>query len=258
MTATQPFRVSAAVATSTGSSGVTGDAFYLHTLRDGTVAACVVDGVGHSPQITTRAAFLAQVAARVGATRGPVLGLLAAADTISDPGPKEHPEEDAVAAIAVVRPDRPEVSVAWAGDCAVWGMTPATGKVSCLTTDQTMGRFLRTVNPGGPAALAAHHDPWIRVSLARSSTATVKEAEGRAPLILLTTDGVHQSLGPRRLASVARPLCHSSPQDLADGLLRAALARARRQVCEIDDATVLALALPSAPRRPPRLLGHAV
>ncbi|MEU5384038.1 hypothetical protein [Kitasatospora cineracea] len=250
MTITHPAGVRTAVATATGGSGITGDATYIHTLADGTSAACLVDGIGHSPWITNRAAFLAEVAARIGATRGPVLGLLAAADTISDPGPPSLPEEDAVAVIATVHPDRPEVAVAWTGDCAAWGISPTTGEVACLTADQSMGRFLRTVNPGGPPEVAAHHDRWVRVSLARSSIATVMEVEADFPLVVLASDGAYQPLGSA-FADVVRRLAHASPQELADGLLDSALACAQQQPGERDDATVLVLAVPEgAPWRP--------
>ncbi|WP_331746170.1 hypothetical protein OG923_34620 (plasmid) [Streptomyces halstedii] len=192
---TTPTRILSAVATAASTSGPSGDAAYVHALADGTTAACVVDGIGHSPRIGARAALLAEVGARIGATRGPLHGLLTAAELIADPGPEDCPEEDAVAVAAVLHPSRGDVSVAWTGDCVAWSYDPATGTVTRLTTDQTMGAFLRQVHPGGPPGCAGHHDDWVRVSLARSSVATVREAEATAQLVALLSDGAHGPLG---------------------------------------------------------------
>ncbi|MFE3502938.1 hypothetical protein [Kitasatospora sp. NPDC059160] len=246
MTVTQTTGVLTAVATAAGATGVTGDAAYVHTLADGTVAACLVDGIGHSPRITARAAFLAEVGARIGATRGPLHGLLTAAEMISDPGPEDCPEEDAVAVVAVAHPDRGEVSIAWTGDCAAWSYDPDTEKVVRLTTDHTMGEFLRQVHPGGPPARADHHDDWVRVSLARSSIATVRETETTARLVLLASDGVHKPLGDGFADLIRSVAPLHGPQRLVDVLLQSALARAvyPHQKGERDDATVIVLALP--------------
>ncbi|MFB8235498.1 hypothetical protein ACFC58_03010 [Kitasatospora purpeofusca] len=242
MTGTQSTGALAAVATATGTSGITGDAAYVHTLADGTVAACVVDGIGHSPRITARAALLAEVGARIAATRGPLHGLLAAAELISDPGP----EEDAVAVAAVAHPGRGQFSIAWTGDCAAWSYNPDTGEVAPLTTDHTMGEFLRQVHPAGPPARAEHYDEWVRVSLARSSIATVRETTAATRLVVLASDGIHKPLGPDRFATLVRSFGDADLQRLADGLLQGALARAGHpyQRGERDDATVAVLALP--------------
>ncbi|MFJ7281037.1 PP2C family serine/threonine-protein phosphatase [Kitasatospora sp. NPDC098663] len=241
MTGTQLTGVLTAVATAAGTTGISGDAAYVYTLADGTTAACVVDGIGHSAQITERAALLAEVGARIAATRGPLHGLLTAAELISDPGPEDLPEEDAVAAAAVAHLDRAEFSLAWTGDCAAWSYDPDTEEVMKLTTDHTMGQFLRQVHPGGPPARAEHHDDWVRVSLARSSIATVREAESNAPLVVLASDGVHKPLGDR-FPTLVRSLADAGPQRLADGLLQGALLCAADQRGETDDATVVVLA----------------
>ncbi|MBV7674230.1 hypothetical protein STHAL_32805 [Streptomyces halstedii] len=120
---TTPTRILSAVATAASTSGPSGDAAYVHALADGTTAACVVDGIGHSPRIGARAALLAEVGARIGATRGPLHGLLTAAELIADPGPEDCPEEDAVAVAAVLHPSRGDVSVAWTGEIAWPGAT---------------------------------------------------------------------------------------------------------------------------------------
>ncbi|MFD7616554.1 hypothetical protein [Streptomyces sp. NPDC059802] len=244
MTVTQTTGVLTAVATAAGATGVTGDAAYVHTLADGTVAACLVDGIGHSPQITARAALLAEVGARIAATRGPLHGLLAAAELISDPGPEDCPEEDAVAVVVVAHPDRGEFSIAWTGDCAAWSYDPPTGQVVKVTTDHTMGQFLRQVHSGGPLVRAEHHDDWVRVSLARSSIATVRETETAAPIVLLTSDGVHGPLSADRIAELVQMLDDKAPQRLADTLLKCAVARAVYPYVrgDRDDATVVVLA----------------
>ncbi|MQS18027.1 hypothetical protein F7Q99_39030 [Streptomyces kaniharaensis] len=254
-TVTQPSTVLSAVATAVGSTGVTGDGAYVHTLRDGSVGACLVDGIGHSEQITARAALLAEVGARLAGTKGPLHGLLTAAELIADPGPDDNPEEDAVAVAAVAHPDRAGIALAWTGDCAAWSYDPATDTVERLTTDHTMGEFLRTVHPGGPPARARHHDDWVRVSLARSSIATVRETETTAPLVVLASDGITKTLGERRLATLlsSHGSTNGSPQRIADSLLQAAMLCAADLGGERDDATVIVLNLssPAAECAPP-------
>lgn len=252
MTVTQTTSPLTAVATAAGATGVTGDAAYVHHLADGTVAACVVDGIGHSPHITARASLLAEVGARIAATRGPLHGILTAAELIADPGPENCPEEDAVAVAAVAHPDRPGFSIAWTGDCAAWSYDPGTGEVVRLTTDHTVGEFLRTVHPGGPSARAEHHDDWVRVSLARSSVATVRETETTAPVVVLASDGVHKPLGDARITDLLRDGAGDGPQQLADLILRSATARTEYpyQRGERDDATVVVLAVEGAAYHP--------
>ncbi|MEU8740588.1 hypothetical protein [Streptomyces halstedii] len=238
-----PVSVCTAVATATGTTGITGDAAYIHVLADGTAAACVVDGIGHSPRITARTALLAEVGARIAATRGPLHGLLTAAELIADPGPDDCPEEDAVAVAAVAHPDRGEFSIAWTGDCAAWSFDPDTERLNQLTTDHTMGAFLRQMHPGGPPSRAEHHDDWVRVSLARSSVATIRETEAAAPMVVLASDGVYRPLGAARFATLVRSYVLVGPQAIADGLVKGALMCAADQRGDTDDATAVVLSL---------------
>ncbi|MFD7410607.1 PP2C family serine/threonine-protein phosphatase [Kitasatospora purpeofusca] len=242
----------AAVATAVGTSGITGDAAYVHRLATGAVGTCVVDGIGHSPRITARAALLAEVGARIAGTRGPLHGILAAAELISDPGPDDAPEEDAVAVAAAVHPGSQHVQIAWTGDCAAWAYDPDSQLMVKTTTDQTMGAYLRTVNPGGPSALAEHHDAWVRASLARSSIATVRETEVTSPLVLLTTDGVHDVLTATEISQIVQGYLRGAygggHDEMARHLIRQSQAIAAKRGGEVDDATVVVLALlqPSA------------
>ncbi|MFJ2778169.1 MULTISPECIES: hypothetical protein [unclassified Kitasatospora] len=245
-----PAGVLTAVATAVGTGGPTGDGAYVHVLQDGTTAACVVDGIGHSERITARSAFLAEVGARIAATRGPLHGILTAAEMIADPGPDSCPEEDAVAVAVVARPGR-EVTVGWTGDCAAWSYDPVTDEVVRLTSDHTMGSFLRTVHPGGPATRAEHHDDWVRVSLARSSVASVRESEASegVRLVVLASDGLHGAIGEDRLVRLIRNhgapgSTEHPPSRIADSLVGSALACAATRGGTRDDVTVIVLAWP--------------
>ncbi|MFJ5071689.1 hypothetical protein ACIQC7_35265 [Kitasatospora sp. NPDC088556] len=220
-----PAGVLTAVATAVGTGGPTGDGAYVHVLQDGTTAACVVDGIGHSERITARSAFLAEVGARIAATRGPLHGILTAAEMIADPGPDSCPEEDAVAVAVVARPGR-EVTVGWTGDCAAWSYDPVTDG-------------------------AEHHDDWVRVSLARSSVASVRESEASegVRLVVLASDGLHGAIGEDRLVRLIRNhgapgSTEHPPSRIADSLVGSALACAATRGGARDDVTVVVLARP--------------
>ncbi|WP_436776362.1 hypothetical protein [Yinghuangia sp. YIM S09857] len=184
--------------------------------------------------------LLAEVAARVATRRGALAGLLSASELVADPSAEEGPEPDAVAVVAVAAPGDNTTRIAWVGDARAWGWDVT--RLRQYSTDQTMGQFLRVY--GGPAAeLAGHHDEWVRASLAAAAVATVREAEVPDRLVLLTTDGMHDTVGHEEVEALLR--AHENhPQAPADAL--AAAAREGR-TGERDDATAVALLHPSAP-----------
>lgn len=231
---TEPPGVTAALSTRQGTAGPTGDAATIHTLSDRTTAAALIDGIGHSARVSRIAALLADVTARVAARRGALAGLLAAGELITDPGPADNPEPDAVAATAITAPCDNVTRVAWVGDVRVWGWDG--NRLRLHSTDQTMGQFLRVY--GGPAAdLAPAHDNWVRVSLSTAVVATVRETELPEPLVLLTTDGIHDTVPRERLEALIREHGHH-PQTLANQLTVAALPG---RTGERDDATAVVL-----------------
>ncbi|MEU5399735.1 hypothetical protein ABZ348_10600 [Streptomyces sp. NPDC005963] len=222
------------LSTRPGTAGPSGDAAVVHMLADRTTAAAIVDGIGHSERVATVATLLAEVAARVAARRGALAGLLSAGELVADPGYDDEPEPDAVAVAAVTGPGDDTTRIAWVGDARAWGWNGV--RLRQYSTDQTMGEFLRVY--GGPAAdLADHHDAWVRTSLATAVVATVREAEIPDRLVLLTTDGIHDTVSPPELEALVR--AHEDhPQTLTDALTAAARTG---HSGERDDATAVAL-----------------
>jgi serine/threonine protein phosphatase PrpC len=191
MTMDERTNVDTGMSTRQGSAAPNADAAVVHCLQDGTVGAAVVDGIGHAPPVAHTAALLAEVAARVTARRGALAGLLSAGELISEPGSWGEAEADAVAVAAVTGPGDSTTRVAWVGDARAWGWNGS--RLLQYSTDQTMGEFLR-VHGDVPAPIAEHHDAWVRASLATAVVATVHEVEIPDHLVLLTTDGIHDSI----------------------------------------------------------------
>ncbi|MCG7524780.1 hypothetical protein MHW47_10060 [Streptomyces sp. OfavH-34-F] len=102
-------------------------------------AAAVVDGIGNFPEVAELSRLAAQVAARVGARRGPMSGRLAAAELYGDPGTTDV-QPDAVAVLALAEPGK-DARRAWIGDCRAWGFDGR--RLRQYTTDHSMGEHLR-------------------------------------------------------------------------------------------------------------------
>ncbi|MDX2692184.1 hypothetical protein [Streptomyces ipomoeae] len=226
--------VTIGLSTRPGTAGPSGDAAVVHTLADQTTAAAVVDGIGHSERVSSVATLLAEVAARVAARRGALAGLLSAGELVADPGVEEDPEPDAVAVAAVTGPGDDTTRIAWIGDARAWGWDGT--RLHQYSTDQTMAQFLRA-HGDVAAEIAEHHDAWVRASLATAVVATVREAEIPDRLVLLTTDGIHDTVDHVEFEALVR--AHEDhPQALTDALTAAA--REGRNG-ERDDATAVAL-----------------
>ena len=217
-------------ATRKGTRQYNADAAAVHTAGV-TTAAAVVDGIGNSPEIAACSLLLAEVAARVGARRGSLVGILAAAELVADRDAAAV-EPDAVAVLAVAVPEH--TGVAWVGDCRAWGWDGAT--LTQWTTDHTVGQQLR-VN-GAPLDLAEAHDNWIRTSLGRAVVATVYQVTIPSDaLVLLTSDGVHDALTRDELATLVR--AHGDdPQVMADAIVAAVV---EDDDGYRDDATVVVI-----------------
>ncbi|MYW04800.1 SpoIIE family protein phosphatase [Streptomyces sp. SID3343] len=194
------------------------------------VAAALVDGIGNSDQVAEFAHIAAEVAARVGPRKTATLGILAAAELVAAPAAADI-EPDGVAVLALVEPGQ-DTAVAWTGDARAYGFDGAT--LTRRTTDHTVGQYLR-INGGVAIELCEAHDNWIRASLGRSSIATVHAAEVPDTMIVLTSDGVHDSVAHDDMQALARAH-HHDPQALADALVAAAVENAAGYR---DDATAI-------------------
>ncbi|MER7930507.1 SpoIIE family protein phosphatase [Streptomyces sp. NPDC096057] len=208
------------------------DAARVCRLADGTVGAAVIDGIGHGPRTSATAPLLAEVAARISARRGPIAGLLTAAELIADPGADDG-EADAVAVAIRARPDDEVVVVNWTGDCRAYGWNG--DRLELYTDDHTVGAQLRA--NGVALEIAREHDNWLRTSLARATVGTVYTAGIRDQLVILTSDGVHDQVARDVLEALVREH-ETEPQALADALVAAAEAT---DAGYRDDATAVVL-----------------
>ncbi|GGR71061.1 MULTISPECIES: PP2C family protein-serine/threonine phosphatase [Streptomyces] len=219
-------------ATREGTAKDNADACRVYRLADGTVGAAVVDGIGHGPRTSATAPLLAETAARITARRGPLAGLLTAGELIAES--TAHPDEaDAVAVTARVRVHEVGAVVSWTGDCRAYGWDGIT--LTRYTDDHTVGQQLRA--NGVPVEVARDHDNWLRTSLSRATVGTVYTVTVDDPLVILTSDGVHDQVPPRVLETVVRTL-ETDPQALADRLV--AEARGRGSGYR-DDATAVVI-----------------
>lgn len=203
-----------ALATRTGTANDNADSAAAFTTSDGTVGAAVIDGIGHSPGTSDLSSVLAQTAARVSAQRGPLAGILSAAQLVADPG-IDGDEPDAVGIAARCYSDGSTV-LGWVGDCRAYGWDGKT--LSQYSEDHSMREYLK--QHGAPWDVAEEHAGWIRTSLALATVATVYETETDAPLVILTSDGVHDALDASSLEELVREHA-ADPQALANALVAA-------------------------------------
>jgi PPM family protein phosphatase len=226
-----------AVATRQGTRDFNADATAVRAADTDCTVAVIVDGIGSSPAVAATAQLCAEVAARIAARYGGLAGILTAGALVTDDGPDDDPEPDAVALVAVNSPDGTVVN--WVGDCRAYGLID--GVLRRYTTDHTIGQQLRA--NGVPVELAEQHDNWIRTSLSHAVVATVYEVTIPAGLILLTTDGVHDALTDADLETLVQ-----AHQDDPQALVNALTAAVQPDGDDYrDDATAIALAPPTAP-----------
>ncbi|MEV5680982.1 hypothetical protein [Streptomyces sp. NPDC052179] len=196
------------------------------------VAAAIVDGIGNSEEVAQFVGIAAEVAARVGARKTAVLGILAAAELVAAPAAAEI-EPDGVAVLAVAAPGE-DTSLAWTGDSRAYGWDGQT--LIQRSTDHTVGQYLRYNRVA--VELAKEHDNWIRVSLGRSSIASVHACRISDPMVILTSDGVHDQLTHEELEDVVRIHADGGLQAMADAVVAAV---SDRPSGSRDDATVAIL-----------------
>ncbi|MFJ1647991.1 SpoIIE family protein phosphatase [Streptomyces sp. NPDC088258] len=220
------------IATREGTALDNADAAKVHVLADGTVGAAVIDGMGHGPHTSRTAPLLAEVAARVSARRSPMAGLLTASELIADRG-ADGQEADAVAVAARVRPGNDIAVVTWTGDARAYGWNGE--RLELYTDDHTVGAQLRA--NGVALDIAREHDDWLRTTLAQATVGTVYIAGIKDPLIILTSDGIHDQLPTGGLEALVREHA-DNPQALATALVNAAQPDAAGYR---DDATAIVI-----------------
>ncbi|MFJ2676381.1 hypothetical protein [Streptomyces sp. NPDC087525] len=223
-------QITTGTATREGTAEDNADAAKVHILADGTVGVAVIDGIGHGPHTSRTVPLLAETAARISARRGPLAGLLTAAELIADPG-ADGEEADAVAVAARAFPDDDVLVVSWTGDARAYGWTGE--HLELYTDDHTVGAQLRA--NGVALEIARGHDNWLRTSLARATVGTVYTAGIRDRLVILTSDGVHDQVAIEKMEVLVREHAED-PQALADALVAAAEADDEGYR---DDATVV-------------------
>ncbi|MFJ9430078.1 hypothetical protein ACIRQY_10450 [Streptomyces sp. NPDC101490] len=216
------------------------------------VAAALVDGIGNTPAAVEFSHVAAQTAARVGARKGPLLGILAAAEMAAAPPGVQV--DDGVAVLAVSSEESGITQIAWTGDARIYGWTGT--ELIQRSTDQTMGTWLRR---WGGTAVTLHRDDHpdetvdvetaalvlddlARSALGRCSIATVPLAFITDPLIILTSDGAHAQTTPAELETLVRQHA-DDPQTLADALVNAARPDADGYR---DDATTIVISVTPA------------
>lgn len=232
---TEMSRITAATATRPGTSDHNCDAAEVFTASDGTVAAALVDGIGHSATIAEGMRRLAWAAARLGTRLDGRSALVTVGAIVADPGAADEPEPDGPGIIAVAHPDG-DVVVHWIGDCRAYAWDGET--LTQRSTDHSMGECLR-VNSGRALPEFKAHGNWVLLVLSRALPTTVFEATiDDARLVLLTTDGVHDQVPHATLEALVRQHA-DTPQALADALVAAAEDDADGYR---DDATVVVLA----------------
>ncbi|MFI6484318.1 PP2C family protein-serine/threonine phosphatase [Nonomuraea sp. NPDC050663] len=221
------------IATRQGSTDTgNADAARAYTSAQHVTGVAVIDGIGHDDATHAIVSVLAEAAARVAAVRGPLAGMLTAAQLVADRGPDDD-GPDAVAVAARARPFAPTV-VDWVGDARAYGWD---GEWLTLhTTDHTVGQQLRA--NGAPWELADEHDNWVRTTLAQAAVATVYEVEIPAnELVIITTDGVHDQVLHDVMADLV-DAHQDNPQALADAIVTAVQAD---EDGYRDDATVVVI-----------------
>lgn len=220
----------AATATRRGVRDYNMDAAALFQASTGVAVAAIVDGIGNDPGGAATMRLLAESAVRVGATKGALAGVLAAAALVEDPGINPH-MPDGVIVLALAVPGRP-THLAWVGDSHAYSWDGT--RLHLRTDPHTMGAYLRG---NGVADLAPLHDSWVRVTLSSATVTNVAVSAAPADeLILLLSDGLDNV--PHEQSEALVRDHRDNPEALADAIVAAA-----RETDDgyRDDATALVL-----------------
>jgi serine/threonine protein phosphatase PrpC len=173
-------------------------------------AWAVADGIGDDTLAARAARYAAITGTSVAARHGSAAGLLAATDIVRGlDGP------DTVMVLATPWPDTDGGGwdIVWTGDCRAYDYDPATGLLRLLTADHTRGEQIRTTfaeryrtEPAELEELAAAHDHVVYSSVGTATASTLGQTTMIGPRrrLLLTSDGIHQAVPHRSIATIAR------------------------------------------------------
>ncbi|MCP2260950.1 Serine/threonine protein phosphatase PrpC [Streptoalloteichus tenebrarius] len=198
---------------------------HAHQTHKDHLAAVVVDGTGSTPEIAELAQQAATTAALTAAARTPLEGIVMAAQLGGEPDFCATPPSGAI--VVAKAWSRRGWVIAWAGDCAAYGIG-GSGRVARLTTPHTEGQRMR--DRGEPEEAARKYDNVIYNSIFRSVHEGIPVVETAAPHVLLASDGLR--LSEDEIAEI----WGQHQTDLttcAEQLLKAA------RECSQDDITVL-------------------
>ncbi|GGM84419.1 hypothetical protein GCM10012275_63870 [Longimycelium tulufanense] len=217
---------------------------HAHHVHHGRLAVVVVDGTGSAPDVAAFAAQAADTTARVAARRGPVLGVIHAAETCMDTD-NPIPQSDGTI-VAATAEEGGYWLVGWAGDCVAYAVDHD-GAVTRITTPETEGQRLR--DAGEPENVARKHDHQTLNSVGRIHICGVrgKASPADTPRILLASDGL--TLKTDEIAAILRD--HPNDQQTAAALL----VKAARKAGSRDDITVLVAVHPDTQQQEEQVEG---
>jgi len=224
------------IATSKGNREYLADAAAWHLCHsNGVLAASVIDGMGNDAVLAEIAPVWAMTATRIGARYGALPGVLACSALVCDPV-AEFPEPDGVMALAVCRPGEPAV-IAHVGDCRchTWDGE----SLVRWTEDHSKGNRMRYY--GATEEHAKRHDSVPVATIARATHSSVGLVEVFEPVIVLTSDGVHDVLAETDFTRIVREHA-DDPESCAKALVEGA-----REIKRYDDATALVIYRPDPP-----------
>lgn len=207
--------ITVATATRQGTSENNADGAAVFTSAHGSVAAAVVDLIGHHPNAPLVARLLAETAVRIAPQRGTVAALMTAGMLVADRGSAPEPEPNGVAVVALRRPGGTG-TVAWIGDSHAYGWDGT--RLTRYTTPHTMTQHLHT-RFGLDMDVAAGADHIITTALSEATAATVAVVPCPDPLLILASDGL-DAIDRDQLTQLVA--AHAAdPQALATALVQA-------------------------------------
>lgn len=207
--------------------------------HDGHVYAAVTDGAGHRPDTVAYAQLAPAVITHASAVVGGLAAMITAGQMAHAYDTIPH-----VSAVSARMASGGRTWLHWIGDCRAYGWKG--GRLVQMTTDQTMGEFMR--HNGQPEEMADRHDNWSRAGLWQASFATVMEGFIPADVdaVLLTSDGVHDQIPHDEMERLVAEHA-DAPQALADALAAAAQ---EDDGGYRDDATIVVLLRHDTPKEP--------
>jgi serine/threonine protein phosphatase PrpC len=190
--------------------------------------------VGSSIEVAAEVYLCAHAAARVGANKGVIPGILAATDVLGVDPAVEFPPIDGVLVLAIHRPGQPTV-IGHVGDAAAFAYDPSSASpLTRLTEDHTLGQRMRL---RGEMDVGPRYDAGITMSIGRATVGTITVVATTAPVVALMSDGVHRTLSEREIIDIMGR--YRADSDAASD----ALVDAAQRAGSTDDATVAVMTI---------------